>query len=871
MFGVGFYQGYRQADERIRTRRAKVNQAFQQWKADNPYATAADFQNAVRAIGGGDFTVATALPGQQAIQRMAADNQRKKQEAEQAKQFEAMERKLRYQNSLTSAVSNAVQLMGDKADAATIANQLGIPVEQVAPAVERAKAQAAQAENDRQRKLFNEGIAYQNTLAQQALNAGLRGDDFDTFISQGMNEYSRRTGLTLSSGTVGGEPSSEQAAMTANASRYRMLADAAEENDATQAYNTLIQLSNTPAFKAQVLEDPTAAIDSLITSAQLDLSDNVLAMARAKLETSVGEKAKAWRQEKHDAAVATITPVYEAALAEDPNSIVDQTSVDAVVREQIIQQNPDLSAAAVDAALAEVKGNAQGALELKYNQTYQNPEQALGTQIASKKQAADSIVEGMMGKQTSQGFPLVGNNIFNVNMGEAAIISDALSNLAYADTAEGMDIASEMAKFIIDQKSEGKGTPNANALIAHINENRNIRLQRFDEYLQDMQAVFIEEINHEFTSTDELIANDKAAVAEDDAAFILRKKEGDVKVDITEDAIRATADIGKKTDRQAALRDVEQALQLELAGARAHLEAFINNAMSIANMTGVDPQYRMAYGVELDRQAYAGAVAERIADLEKRLSLIPSLKANNSDTANDGGMDVERWFPTDESISAPGAPPNQVEIPGVPNQIVGFMNVGGGNRKPGRDVSFSEVLSATPEQRQHFEYSLVDTFAANPAIGNVFPAIYSAVVNDGVPDQRVVQAIARGLEAYDYFHGNAPRGRSQPTTVNQYKALLDELMPGLADSAKEGAGWLPGQARDEHAQQFALSWFAHSLAGMDEAARKQLMREFTGVLSQLKSDAVAASGRAFGNNYTNEDGSGQKIILDLPRLREIAF
>jgi|GEM_PF-5152495 len=861
MFGVGFTRGFNRSEERINNRRAKVFQAFQQWKQDNPYATAADFQNAVRSIGGGDLTVVGTLPGQQAIQRMAADNQRKKQEAERAKQFEAMERKLRYQNSLTSAVGNAVQLMGDKADAATIANQLGIPVEQVAPAVERAKAQAAQAENDRQRKLFNEGLAYQDRLAQQALNAGMRGDDFDTFISQGMNEYSRRTGLTLSSGTVGGEPSSEQAAMTANASRYRMLADAAEEKDATLAYNTLIQLSNTPAFKAQVLEDPTAAIDSLITSAQLDLSDNVLAMARTKLETSVGEKAKAWRQEKHDAAVATITPVYEAALAEDPNSIVDQTSVDAFVREQIIQQNPDLSAAAVDAALAEVKGNAQGMLELEYNQTYQNPEQALGTQIASKKQAAAKVVEDMMGKLTSQGLPLVGNNIFNVNMGEAAIISDALSNLAYADTAEGMTIASEMAKFIIDQKSEGKGTPNANALIAHINENRDIRLQRFDEYLQDMQAVFIEEINHEFTSTDELIANDKAAVAEADATFILRKKGGDVEVDITEDAIRATADIGKKTDRQAALRDVEQALQLELAGARAHLDAFMANAMSIANMTGVDPQYRMAYGAELDRQAYAGAVAERIADLEKRLDKIPQAMANNSDTANDGGMDIERWFPTDENIKSPG----------VPNQIVGFMNVGGSNRKPGRDVSFSEVLSATKDQRQHFEYSLVDTFAANPAIGNVFPAIYSAVVNDGVPDQRVVQAIARGLEAYDYFHGNAPRGRSQPATVNQYKALLDELMPGLADSAKEGAGWLPGQARDEHAQQFALSWFAHSLGGMDEATRKQLVREFTGVLSQLKSDAVAPSGRAFGNNYTREDGSGQKIILDLPRLREIAF
>jgi hypothetical protein len=99
--------------------------------------------------------------------------------------------------------------------------------------------------------------------------------------------------------------------------------------------------------------------------------------------------------------------------------------------------------------------------------------------------------------------------------------------------------------------------------------------------------------------------------------------------------------------------------------------------------------------------------------------------------------------------------------------------------------------------------------------------------------------------------------------VNQYKALLDELMPGLADSAKEGAGWLPGQARDEHAQQFALSWFAHSLGGMDEATRKQLVREFTGVLSGLRTDAVAASGRAYGNN--------NGMSLDLPRLREIAF
>ena len=854
MFGVGFTRGFNRSEERINNRRAKVFQAFQQWKQDNPYATAADFQNAVRSIGGGDLTVVGTLPGQQAIQRMAADNQRKKQEAERAKQFEAMERKLRYQNSLTSAVGNAVQLMGDKADAATIANQLGIPVEQVAPAVERAKAQAAQAQAEKNQKHQIAALAEYRAASTAVINNGGTPEQAKAAGQDAQNQYLRAAGAEVPLGNVG-SPSAHLTSMAQTDALLQSQYDLRIAKEAETAANTVRGLfGSNSSLQTALLEDEGKAIDAALALSGLKFSDDNLAAAvRAELEGSIGEMQRQLREQKHNAAVATITPVYEAALAEDPNSIVDQTSVDAVVREQIIQQNPDLSEAAVDAALTEVKGNAQGTLELKYNQTYQNPEQALGTQIASKKQAAAKVVEDMMGKLTSQGLPLVGNNIFNVNMGEAAIISDALSNLAYADTAEGMTIASEMAKFIIDQKSEGKGTPNANALIAHINENRDIRLQRFDEYLQDMQAVFIEEINHEFTSTDELIANDKAAVAEADATFILRKKGGDVEVDITEDAIRATADIGKKTDRQAALRDVEQALQLELAGARAHLDAFMANAMSIANMTGVDPQYRMAYGAELDRQAYAGAVAERIADLEKRLDKIPQAMANNSDTANDGGMDIERWFPTDENIKSPG----------VPNQIVGFMNVGGGNRKPGRDVSFSEVLSATKDQRQHFEYSLVDTFAANPAIGNVFPAIYSAVVNDGVPDQRVVQAIARGLEAYDYFHGNAPRGRSQPATVNQYKALLDELMPGLADSAKEGAGWLPGQARDEHAQQFALSWFAHSLGGMDEATRKQLVREFTGVLSGLRTDAVAASGRAYGNN--------NGMSLDLPRLREIAF
>lgn len=832
MFGVGFYQGYRQADERIRTRRAKVNQAFQQWKADNPYATAADFQNAVRAIGGGDLTVATALPGQQAIQRMAADNQRKKQEAEKAKQFEAMERKLRYQNMLTSAVGNAVQLMGDKADAATIANQLGIPVDQVAPAVERAKAQAAQAENDRQRKLFNEGLAYQDRLAQQALNAGMRGDDFDTFISEGMNEYSRRTGLTLSAGTVGGSPSTEQAEMTANANRYRMLADAAEENDATQAYNTLIQLSNTPAFKAQVLEDPTAAIDSLITSAQLDLSDNVLAMARAKLETSVGEKAKAWRQEQKNNAVTEATALVGAAL--ENNALADPAVITETVQAELERNGmaSGLATEAIDVAL----GNAEGTRRNAYDANYQpaDPTVVIAGLQARRQEQAANIINSMSSQQGKEPGRVMGTDITMVSNPEKQEMTRALAAFNYSSPAEAQDIVDIMAAYINEERGKGP-TPNAADLIAVV-ENANKDITFFEDDLSrpwiggmTVRDQIMTHVNQDFSSTDELIAADIREARETDEEYILANASGEAQqIDITMDGIEEVANgAGSKAERQLVLGKIREAIQSEIEGARMYREAVLANSISIEKDLIVPPQARLGFDVEFDEAAYVAAIDARISDLEKRYKAT-DVKLVDVTGTQDGGLN-----------------PARVPLPGEP--LVGTRRV------DGRDVFFTEVINTADYKL--YEYSIVDSFVLNAAdqgqklgLERGAPAIYGALTK-GVPDDRVVKGLARGIEAYHFLMDKPFRTREE------YVNTIDRI--GLSD-VSDKRGLISNQSRDRDAQYYAAILFKDATQGMAPEEQDALLADFFKLLEASK---TRGRGKADANQYGLRN-------LDLPRLSE---
>ena len=177
MFGAGFYRGHKRAQERTNTRRAKVFDAFQRWKADNPYATAADFQNAVRAIGGGDLTVANSLPGQQAIQRMASENQRRKQEDDLRKKRAAISEQLQMQNTMLGLVSNAVQMYGDKVDANMLSQQFGVPADMIQPALDQAQAKAAQAKAEKDQAAQLEALKEYNMAANAALSNGLTVDD----------------------------------------------------------------------------------------------------------------------------------------------------------------------------------------------------------------------------------------------------------------------------------------------------------------------------------------------------------------------------------------------------------------------------------------------------------------------------------------------------------------------------------------------------------------------------------------------------------------------------------------------------------------------------------------------------------------------
>ena len=107
-------------------------------------------------------------------------------------------------------------------------------------------------------------------------------------------------------------------------------------------------------------------------------------------------------------------------------------------------------------------------------------------------------------------------------------------------------------------------------------------------------------------------------------------------------------------------------------------------------------------------------------------------------------------------------------------------------------------------------------------------------MNGGVPDERVVKAIASAIEAYDFFRSGAPLGRSN--RAGEYGDFVDELMPYLTDKQRAGAGYLAAnEARDRHAQLYAQSWFKSAIAGMDPAAQDALIKDFTALLEAEKS------------------------------------
>lgn len=93
-YGIGAIgTGMQRRRKEIRSERAAIREEFERWKAANPYATAADFHSKVKQLGATTPGGSVALPDGMAIQRMAAENLRRKQEEEAEKA-----RRLRVQN-----------------------------------------------------------------------------------------------------------------------------------------------------------------------------------------------------------------------------------------------------------------------------------------------------------------------------------------------------------------------------------------------------------------------------------------------------------------------------------------------------------------------------------------------------------------------------------------------------------------------------------------------------------------------------------------------------------------------------------------------------------------------------------------------------
>ena len=73
---------WQRRDKERRGERAAIRQEFEQWKQANPYATAADFHSKVKQLGSQTPGGRSTLPDGMAIQRMALEAERRKQQDE---------------------------------------------------------------------------------------------------------------------------------------------------------------------------------------------------------------------------------------------------------------------------------------------------------------------------------------------------------------------------------------------------------------------------------------------------------------------------------------------------------------------------------------------------------------------------------------------------------------------------------------------------------------------------------------------------------------------------------------------------------------------------------------------------------------------
>jgi len=155
-----FTQGAQKRRREIRSERAAIREEFERWKANNPYATAMDFHAKVKQLGATSPGGNVALPDSASIQRMAAENLRRKQEeeAEKARRLRIQDMDMKIKES---AYARELLMDNPNMSASQLLNSMGMPttgatLEWAEGVQQKMRTELEQARADRARKLEQE-------------------------------------------------------------------------------------------------------------------------------------------------------------------------------------------------------------------------------------------------------------------------------------------------------------------------------------------------------------------------------------------------------------------------------------------------------------------------------------------------------------------------------------------------------------------------------------------------------------------------------------------------------------------------------------------------------------------------------------------
>jgi len=867
MFGAGFYEGVSEAREQNRNRRAKVFQAFQQWKQDNPYATAADFQNAVRAIGGGDLSIAGTLPGNQAIQRMAADNARKKQEAEKQQQFERLQKQLSMETTKLNLARAAVETYGDKADANQLAKQFGIPAEVFAPAIEQARSEN-EARRAKETQANNvKALEYYMGAANAALEAGRTPQEAHDAGLAASGRFASAAGFDLDLGAVG-KPSGFQSGTSNHLADMQVTYDAKIQARSNAISEDIAKrIASNPAFLDQAVADPSGAISAAALGIY-DESDPAFAAALSDMEARVGVLADQRKQEQDKADRDSASAAYATLSETTGQDLVlgreDDTRT-AIINNLIGQ---GLTEERATAAADEVLSSNQPMLETAFDTQYNDPAALLQVTQASAARTADNFLSPRIDTKNHlilEPIDGVGPSHFVGATGIEQITQIMQDTVFYDETERNLFFRA------LTQTAAAKMRGGDRSAYASKDELLSATLEG---PAKDMKPLMVNDVamdegllrqqQDNFSSLEEMFNADLSVAETEDASVLVEVTEQqgkrEVEVDITNEAIeQVVADSSLlHADRVIALNRMSQAIDEQIALATEYLADVTEGRFGPALNGELPPTHRLARGVEYDRASHMAFVQSRIDELKRRKGVVEK------------GRSARLYNPNKEvSPPKPFAGVIRVsEFQSGPDRT---------NTGKHRDVQLSELMNMDNAEGQKalnlFSDSMEATFTANPAMAEVLPTLHKALVQDPAKNPTITKAIAQGLEAFDFFLANTPAAPILGPNQRQTRTVAGRIATNKFNDVSAELGFEPvevytSKARQEHAMKYAEQYFLYQIDGLGEGEKAALASEFLTLLGALEN---APARDYYGYKTDNSGSQGIREGVMLPRYRDVRY